>query len=1823
MSSNKKKRRTSRVEALENRHLLSGSPPTPVDHLRTVAEDTTEPIRIAVITADILNGDSADNPLELVSITSVGSASGTVTHDDFVIYYTPAPNFFGTDTFSYTVTDSFVDPNISGLSGSANIIITVTGSQDPPTANNDSFTGVGATPVTGNVLTNDDDVDGDSLTVQTSPISGPSNGSLTLNSNGSFSYTPNNGFGGTDSFVYRASDGGRTDDATVTISINGAPVARNDSVSTAEDTPLNGNVLSSNGNGADSDPNGDPLSVNTTPISGPSNGGLTLNTNGTFTYTPGANFAGSDSFVYQLSDGVNTDTATVTINVSAVNDPPIARNDSGSGQEDNQITGNVLADNGNGADSDIDGGGLTTSVVTGPQNGSLQLASNGDYTYTPNANHNGSDSFVYRLSDGLGGTDTATVSLTISAVNDAPTAVDDQFSTDFETAVSGNVLNDNGAGSDSDIEGSPLSVVTTPVSGPSNGGLTLNANGSFTYTPNANFSGDDSFVYRVSDGNLNDTATVTISVAGPGNMPPVANNDAFTTTEDNAVSGNLFSNNGSGADSDPDGDPITSSGPTGTLPTNGTVVISSNGSFTYTPDANFNGTDTFGYAISDGKGGTDTALATVTVTAVNDPPIAMDDVFAGNEDQPVTGSLFANNGSGVDSDPDGDGLTASGPTGTLPTNGDVVIAANGTFTYTPDANFIGTDTFGYSISDGNGGTDTGLATVTIAAVNDPPIARNDAISTDEDTPVSGNVLINNGNGADSDPDNNPLTASGPTGTLPSNGSVTVASDGSFTYTPDANFNGSDSFGYSISDGQGGSDTATVTITVDAVNDPPVAQNDILTTPEDEPLSGNLLANNGNGTDQDVDGDSLTASGPTGTLPSNGTVSINSNGTFTYTPDADFNGTDSFGYSISDGKGGTDTAVATITVSSVNDKPTAQDDAFTTDEDVVLNGDLFVDNGNGADLDPEGNSLTASGPTGTLPSNGTVVINSNGTFSYTPDANFNGSDSFGYSISDGLGGTDTALATITINAVNDAPNARNDQFAQAFGMAITGNVLSDNGNGLDSDIEGTPLQVESTPVTPPTGGTLSLATDGSFTYTPNANFSGNDSFVYRVSDGDKSATATVSISISEPGNSDPVANDDAFTTNEDTQLSGDLFADNGNGEDKDAEDDAITSAGPTGTFPANGTVVVSPTGTFIYTPNDDFSGTDSFGYSINDGRGGVDTALVTITVQPLNDAPIAQDDQFTTAFETSLDGNVLTDNGSGADSDVDGDDLTVDTTPASGPSNGELTLNANGTFTYTPDAGFSGDDTFEYRLLDGGLSDVGEVTISVLTSTNAPPVARDDEFDHSEDGPLMGNVLSDNGDGPDFDSDGETLLVDTTPVSGPSNGELELLADGSFTYTPNADFAGTDSFVYTLRDDDDATSTATVTIQVSTSDNAPPVAIDDAFAGTEDSDITGNVTAENGGAADSDPDGDPIEVLTGETVGPDNGLLDILADGSFTYTPNADFFGSDSFTYTISDGEGGSATATVVLTIAGVNDEPTAIADDFVAVPGQRFEANVLDDNGNGPDLNPDMSELTVRPTRNRPRFGDFFLNPDGSFYYVPNANFLGVENFTYTIQDEQGDFSFVTSTITVIPPTVASATINEDSGRFDSLSDVKIHFTEAVGDSVEVGDLLVIASDGTPIDTSLATMEWDPATNTAIWDFSAIDFPVDAYTLRIPSGSVQNPIGTILDGNGDRTPGGDFNTEAIVTWAGDANLNLIVDFSDFLTLSRGFGSTDAVWAEGDFDGNGTVDFSDFLGLSRNFGKERVIMTPEAEASMALTAFFASQADDDDVDEAFADDSDWL
>ena len=465
---------------------------------------------------------------------------------------------------------------------------------------------------------------------------------MVLNPNGSFTYTPTANFNGTDTFTYKVSDdtggfhvhglpgfltnSGHTDTAKVTITVtpvNDAPVARDDSYSTAEDHPLivaDPSVLAN-------DTDVDNTTRTAVLATGPAHGTLALNASGSFTYTPTANFNGTDSFTYRASDGAtDSSPATVNITVTPVNDAPVANDDAATTVEDTPVTINVLTN-----DTDIDSNVLTPQLVSQPAKGTLSATSTG-WTYTPNTDSSGTDGFTYKVSDGTTTSNTATVSITINAVNDAPVAVNDgPFTTDEDTTLTLTAAQLVANDTDPDT-GDTLKVHT--VGGAVNGSVILNANGTVTFTPTANYTGPAAFTYQVSDAAnavSTNTATVSITVTpvDPANSAPT--HGTFTIDDVNTTTGAV---SGTVSATDPDGSTVTytmSTPPSAVLGTASVDPIT--GAFTFTPSleallvawSNDSGTPptaTFTVSASDGQAAIPIAVA-VPIGVPTDSLVAM------------------------------------------------------------------------------------------------------------------------------------------------------------------------------------------------------------------------------------------------------------------------------------------------------------------------------------------------------------------------------------------------------------------------------------------------------------------------------------------------------------------------------------------------------------------------------------------------------------------------------------------------------------------------------------------------------------------------------------------------------------------------------------------------------------------------------------------------------------------------------------------------------------------------------------------------------------------------------------------------------------------------------------------------------------------------------------------------------------------------------------------------------------------------------------------------------------------------------------------------
>jgi uncharacterized protein (TIGR03382 family) len=1099
---------------------------------------------------------------------------------------------------------------------------------------------------------------------------------------------------------------------TDTTNVDDTPLAVDDTTSVAEDGSVIVTVLGNDTGILDT-----PLTVTiTTP---PQHGTATVNPDNTITYTPAANYNGPDAFTYTVRDADNdSDLGAVAVTVTSVDDTPVASDDTATVAEDGNVLVDVLANDTNLVDLPV-----TITAVSTPAHGTAVIDGT-QVRYTPAANYNGPDSFTYTLTDGNGTTATATVTVTVTGVDDAPTAVDDTAT----VAEDGNVLVDVLANDTNLVD---LPVAVTAVSTPAHGTAVI-VGTQVRYTPAADYSGPDSFTYTLTDGNgTTATATVDVTVTGVDDAP-VAVADTATVAEDAAVTTAVLGNDtGLG-----DGPLVVT---IAIEPSHGTVVVNGDGTLTYTPDPDYHGPDTYSYTVTDADGDPATAAVAVTVTSVDDVPLATADVAPVVEDTETPIDVLGND-TGLGDGPIVVTITIE------PSHGTVVVNGDNTVTYTPDPDYVGPDTFSYTVTDADNQSSTAAVAVTVSDVDDVPTAADDTATVVEDTATLIDIL-----GNDTGLGDGPIVVTFPT--PPAHGTLTLEADNTVTYTPAPEYSGPDSFEYTVTDNDGQTSTATVSIAVTGVDDAPDATDDTATVAEDTATPIAVLAN-----------DTGLGDGPIAVTitaqPAHGTVVVNPDNTVTYTPDPDYHGPDSFEYTVTDGDGQTATGAVAVTVSPVDDVPVAVADASSAAEDTATPIAVL---GNDTGLGDGPVTVTITTP----PAHGTVVVNDDNTVTYTPDPDYSGPDTFSYTVTDADGQTSTATVTIEVTSVSDTPAAVADAVTATEDAPATFPVLA-NDTGLGDG----PIVVTATD---PAHGTVVVNGDGTLTYTPDPDYHGPDSFEYTVTDADgQTSTATVTVTVASVDDV-PVAVDDAATLVEDTSTTVAVL-----GNDSGLGDGplVITTSAPT-----SGTVVVNGDGTITYTPTADHVGPDSFTYTITDADGQTATATVSITVVRSNRAPVATTDSVGTAVDTAITVAVLAN-----DTDGDGDPLTV--TGFTQPAHGTVTLDVDGTITYVPAAGFTGLDTFTYTISDGfGGTAVGIVNVGVgldgdgdgLPDVTEEAIGTDPtDADSDDDGIADGSEPS-----PGDDSDGDGLIDALDPDSD-NDGVFDGTETGVTTPDPDTD-----------------------------------------------------------------------------------------------------------------------------------------------------------------------------------------------------------------------------------------------------------------------------------------------------------------------------------------------------------------------------------------------------------------------------------------------------
>ena len=1508
------------------------------------------------------------------------------------------------------------------------------------------------------VLANDSDVEGDiSITGLSDAVdaSGTVLGSLSIvNVDGTeqVQFMPNadalamdSGEAVTATFTYEITDtDGATDTATVAFNFEGTNdtpvISENVAANVAEDGSITLTQADLLDNASDAD--GEALTASNITVSGDAT--VSDNGDGSFTVTPSADFNGNLDISYDVSDGTETVSAGVDLTVTPVNDAPIVEHVSYTAEEDGSLTftnAQLL-----GAASDIDSGDMLSvdSVSYSGTDGVFTDNGDGSYSFSPNEHFNGDVALDFSVSDGTTST-ASNVDMTFTPVNDAPVAGSTSYSVQEDGLLT---FSDAQLLAESSDVDSQHSVEGVSYSG-SDGILTDNGDGTYDFAPNEHFNGDVSFDVVVTDGELSDTTTADVSVISVNDTPIVDGNLAYSVDEDGSITlsqEQLLSNA-----SDADGDDLSASNLS--AGGNATVTANDDGSFTVTPDADFNGDLDLSFDVSDTSGATVASNVDLTVNPVNDVAVVQDLDLSGTEDNTITitqADLLASS-----TDVDGDSLTASNLSiddsfGTVTDNGD------GSFSFEPAADFNGDVPFSFTVSDGTADT-SAHGNLNLAAVNDAPVLAETSFEMNEDNSIVITEAQLLENATDIDADSLSITD---ISAADGNGTVEQNADGDWVYTPTDNYSGDANLTISVNDGTTTVDfNSPVTITPDA--DAPSLTVSLATTDVaefgDSSTAGGVLSgwqtDNGGG-HIEVNPDYIYGVGE-----NRGSVmelERNAGDESNVYQNLDIEAGDtielSFDISARAGMAGADSQVDiyfegvlidsiqpdvgwethTYSLTATSDNPRLELDSPShngvgavldvitvtgvsgTDEETAIGIDIDA-----ALVDGDGSESMQSIEVENIPEGATLTDGTN-TFVATADNNsfdvkdwdldsltittgdnFSGDvalDIVATSVENANGDTSSTTQTLnfTVEDVNDAvviDAGSTPEFnaAEDTSFTITEVALLSNASDVDSeDLIVTNLSIPNatfvTSIDAETG-------EKSFIVTPDENFNGDVDIAFSVSDQEGSEVQSGASLTVAAVNDEAVVQDQAFSMDEDgiiTITDDQLLS---GASDVDGDDLSITDVTYSGT---DGILTDNGDGTHSFAPNENFNGDVDLGFSVSDGTAITD-ANINVSVADVNDAPVAG----STSYQVNEDGviNISSDQLLANSSDIDGT-VSVDSVSYAG-TDGILTSNDDGSVSFAPNENFNGDISLDVTIIDDdGATATTTAGIETIAVNDTPVVSGNVAYSVDEDGTitLSQEQLLVNA----SDVDGDDLTASNLNVGG--NATVTTNDDGTFTVTPDANFNGELDLSFDVSDTSGATVATGVDLTVTSVNDGPVVSSVVAISQDEDASVIIDPAQLVSTLPVSDIDGDTLTITNMSYDGSD-GTFVANDDGTYTITGGNDFVGTMPISYTVEDGQGGSATGLINVDIVNVNDlpEPGAAINTSMQEDGSYTFSNA-DLLSNASDVDGDIISVTGVSLSDVSQ-GVVVTNDDGTYTFTPHENFNGEVSLDYTISDGQSEVS--------------------------------------------------------------------------------------------------------------------------------------------------------------------------------------------------------------------------
>ncbi|WP_353519114.1 tandem-95 repeat protein [Vibrio parahaemolyticus] len=1557
-------------------------------NLQTSADSTDKPLATTPVTLDAIEEDGGsiiitteellsnvdDEDKDTLSVENliIDKGNGTlVDNGDGTWTFTPQID----DDTEVSFTFDIIDDEDLVVSGSANLDILPI--NDAPNAKNDVITTEEDTAVTIDVLVNDSDVEGDVLSIQSASV--PSEqGSVDI-VDGKLVFTPAENFNGEATISYIVTDGDLTDEAKVSVTVtpvNDSPVAVDDTVSTQEDTAVTIDVLTN-----DTDVDGDKLSIESASV--PKEQGTVEVVDGKLVFTPAENFNGDAEITYTVTDGELTDEAKVTVTVNPVNDAPTIKVEAVESITEDAVSTDTVVATLTVRDTDTPEDQLTVSLENN-SNGYFVLVGNEVKLTQVGVDAVNNDELNLKdltisasVSDGVNPTASDSDGLIVNRVNDAPTVENAIAAQELSEDFASYTIDLNDAFKDSD------SALNFSVSGNSNVLVSIE-NGIATITPTADWNGSETLTFTATDPSGESVSqTVNFTVA------PVADivADKATVVEDTPTIIKVLGNDTF------EGDDKVVSLDTNNGPANGTVSVNPDGSVTYTPNDNYHGADSFTYIVTSG-GVSESTTVNVDVTPVNDAPMAKDDIATTQEDTAVTIDVMPN-----DTDVDGDTLSIQ--SASVPSDQGTVEIVDGKLVFTPAENFNGDTEITYTVTDGQL-TDEAKVTVTVNPVNDAPIIKVDAVESITEDAVSTDTVVATLEVADTDTPEDQLTVS-----LENNSNgyfVLVGNEVKLTQAGVDAVNNDElnlkdlTISASVSDGVNPTVSDSDSLVVNRVNDAPTVENAIA----DQELSEDFATYTIDLNDAFKDSDSALNFSVSGN--SNVLVSIE-NGIATISPTADWNGSETLTFTATDPSGESVSQTVNFTVASVADivadKATVVEDTPTIIN--VLSNDTFESTDKVVSLDADNG-----------PKNGTVIVNNDGTVTYTPDDNYVGKDTFTYVVTSG-GVSESTTVSVDVTPVNDAPVAKDDIATTQEDTAVTIDVLPN-----DSDVDGDKLSIESASV-PKEQGTVEVV-NGKLVFTPAENFNGDAEITYTVTDGQLTDEAKVTVTVN-PVNDAPTIKVDAVESITEDAVSTDTVVATLTVRDTDTPEDQLTVSlknNSNGYFVLVGDEVKLTQAGVDAVNNDELNLKDlTISASVSDGVNPTASDSDSLIVNRVNDAPTIKVDAVESITEDAVNTDTVVATLTVRDTDTPEDQLAV-----------SLENNSNGYFVLVGN---------EVKLTQAGVDAVNndelnlkDLTISASVSDGVNPTANDSDsliVNRVNDAPTVENAIADQ----ELSEDFATYTIDLNDafkdsdsalnfsVSGNSNIQVAIV-NGIATITPTADWNGSEALTFTATDPSGESVSQTVNFTVA------PVAdiVADKATVVEDTPtiikVLGNDTFE----------GDDQVVSLDTNNGPANGTVSVNPDGSVTYTPNDNYHGTDSFTYIVTSG-GVSESTTVSVDVTPVNDAP--VAKDDIATT-QEDTAVTIDVLPNDSDV--DGDKLSIE-SASVPKEQGTVEVVNGKLVFTPAENFNGDAEITYTVTDGQlTDEAKVTVTVNPVndAPTIkvdAVEGITENAVSTDTL----------------------------------------------------------------------------------------------------------------------------------------------------------------------------------------------